>query len=162
MSKKGFTLIELLVVVSIIGLLASIVVVSLGGARSQGRDAKRQADLRQIQTAQELCYNDRTGCGSATANDYHSADWAPNAAANVICGVTALAAGRPLVGAYLNVAPTDPGSFEYRCFSGATPSGAFCVSIQLEQPPVPATPYIHARNTGLFPNQSAHCTSPTG
>lgn len=56
--KKGFTLIELLVVVSIIGLLASIVVVSLGGARRGGRDAKAMAELRQIQTALELCYNE--------------------------------------------------------------------------------------------------------
>jgi len=53
--SKGFTLIELLVVVAIIGLLASIVIVSLGGVRRGGRDAKARADIRQIQTAIELC-----------------------------------------------------------------------------------------------------------
>ncbi len=58
MNKKGFTLIELLVVIAIIGLLSTLAVVSLNNARSKSRDAKRVADVKQIQTALELYYND--------------------------------------------------------------------------------------------------------
>lgn len=55
---KGFTLIELLVVISIIGILATLVVANLNAARSRSRDAVRKADLKNIQTALRLYYND--------------------------------------------------------------------------------------------------------
>jgi prepilin-type N-terminal cleavage/methylation domain-containing protein len=56
-NEKGFTLIELLVVIAILGLLTTIALVSLGGARSKARDARRLSDVKQMQTALELYYN---------------------------------------------------------------------------------------------------------
>jgi len=59
--QKGFTLIELLVVIAIIGLLSTLAVISLNNARQKSRDAKRVSDIKQIQTALELYYNDANG-----------------------------------------------------------------------------------------------------
>jgi len=55
---KAFTLIELLVVIAIIGILASVVVVNVGSARVKARDAKRISDMKAIQTALEMYYDD--------------------------------------------------------------------------------------------------------
>lgn len=56
-SRSGFTLIELLVVIAIIAILASIALLSLGPAQKAGRDARRIADLRQMQSILQLYYN---------------------------------------------------------------------------------------------------------
>lgn len=58
--KKAFTLIELLVVIAIIGILATLAVVSLQSARARARDSKRVADVKQMQTALELYFNDNS------------------------------------------------------------------------------------------------------
>jgi general secretion pathway protein G len=55
---KGFTLIELLVVIAIIGLLSTMTVYAINVARMKARDTKRLADIKQIQTALELYYDD--------------------------------------------------------------------------------------------------------
>lgn len=67
-TKKGFTLIELLVVIAIIGILASIVLASLNSARIKSRDARRVADIKQIQLALEL-YFDGIGNYPQTTDD---------------------------------------------------------------------------------------------
>ena len=59
---KGFTLIELLVVISIIGLLMSILLPSLGAVRAQGRGVVCKANIRQLAIA---------NLGYASENDEH-------------------------------------------------------------------------------------------
>ena len=55
-SKKGFTVIELLLVIAIIGLIASVLIVTLSEARAQARDAKRKIEVDTIRKAIEFYY----------------------------------------------------------------------------------------------------------
>lgn len=106
--KRGFTLIELLVVIAIIGILASIVLASLDSARKKGRDARRIADIKQIQLALELYYD------------------ANNAFPTALSTATLVTPG------YISVVPTDPsaGPYSYVPYS-TSPSGPTCVSYHL-------------------------------
>ena len=54
--RRGFTLIEVLVVVFIIGVLASVVLASLSGAKSQGNDTGVKAEIGTIATQAVLYY----------------------------------------------------------------------------------------------------------
>lgn len=69
-TKKGFTLIELLVVIAIIGILASVVLVSVGGARTEAEDSQKKANANQTMMAIEMCasYDETFSCpASGTA-----------------------------------------------------------------------------------------------
>ena len=69
MRKRGFTLIELLVVIAIIGVLASIVLVVANSVREKSRDAKRWAQVKQLEKAIEVygsTYGEWPGLGDGT------------------------------------------------------------------------------------------------
>ena len=57
----GFTLIELLVVIAIIGVLASLLLTSLGQSKDRAREVACLNNLRQIGTAAKLYTDDHRG-----------------------------------------------------------------------------------------------------
>ena len=59
--SQGFTLIELLVVIAIIGILISVVMVSLNAARNKGHDGAVQSNLDAVRAVSEDFYLTQNG-----------------------------------------------------------------------------------------------------
>lgn len=74
--QKGFTLIELLVVIAIIGILSTIVLVSLNSARNKANDVAIKAAVEQARSQAELIYDGSASyaglCNGAVLNTAHA------------------------------------------------------------------------------------------
>ena len=114
----GFTLIELLVVIAIIGILSSIVLVSLNSARVKGTDTKTISDVQEMRTWLESQYNGsgypingaNASCNTA-ANSNNTATFAncvisPDANANALNTDANTSSGQPL---YISATSTNGG-----------------------------------------------------
>jgi prepilin-type N-terminal cleavage/methylation domain-containing protein len=62
-NRKGFTLIELLIVVVIIGILAAIAIPKFSATREKAYYSSMKADLRNLQTQQEIFYQSAPAAG---------------------------------------------------------------------------------------------------
>ena len=69
MNKRAFTLIELLVVVGILGLLAGVVTLNLGGFIGTGQAQAASTELHNVQTATTAYQADNSGAVPAAIAD---------------------------------------------------------------------------------------------
>ena len=90
-------------VIAVIGILAAVVLASLNNARAKARDAKRIADLKQVQLALELYRNANSDYPTGIANS--EASWVGKIKADLVDN------------GYLAAAPLDPNGGYYTYFS---------------------------------------------
>jgi len=121
--NESFTLIELLVVLAIMGMIVSIILVSLGPQREKGKDAMRQADIRGIMNAMEMCLSDDGQYPNITVD------------ASSIVTNTSIVSG---VKTYLSPFPKDPnGANYYGKVNAVTPPATrqqYCIYAVLVSP----------------------------
>lgn len=143
--ERGFTLIELLVVIAIIGILATIVLVSLNTARQKARDVRRISDMRQVALALEMYYDDNTAYPGNTALVNEWADME-----------TAIEAG-----GYITSVPADPsgGAYQYYISTAASPQN-YVLGATLEGTPSALGDDIDTATYGLTCTDPVYCISP--
>lgn len=127
----GFTLIELIIVMMIIALLAGLSLFAMQGARRQGRDSKRKADLEVIRSSLELF--------KADCNVYPAT---LPASGSQLTGTTCSPSNSNV---YLQQVPDDPSSnqnYSYRRITTTT----YTLCSTLEEPPA-------------TPNDTSNCNS---
>lgn len=110
---RGFTLIEMLIVISLIAILTVAAVANYSDSRAQSRDAKRQADLRNLQSALESYkskygrYPEQCATSGPAANGWSGqsgTDFACTTGNQYILGTPS----RPFVPEFIRALPVDP------------------------------------------------------
>jgi type II secretion system protein G len=122
---NGFTLIELLVVIAITGIIISLSLFGIQGARESARDARRKSDLEQIRSGLEIYKSD--------CNEY------PASLGTSLVGPTTGPTGCKS-NTYIETVPTDPDSNRhYVYFQISTYRYVICTSLEKIPSPIDIT-----------------------
>ena len=139
-------------VIAIIGLLASIVLVSLNTARQKARDSRRLSDLRQVALALELYYDNNNNAYPLITAGCTSANWQNQM-------TTALEGG-----GYMTEVPIDPlnGATYWYAYSSTLTTGAeYVLKARLELAGNPAfVTDVDGEPLGCTVANSASCVDP--
>lgn len=131
---RGFTLIELLVVIAIIGILSTVILASLGTARTRGSTAGIKTSLAQLRTQGNLYVNEYGNFGTTVAGC---------GAANTVFS-SATNAKFDNIRLKIN---SDSG-FTSSCVNNITGSGSWAVGVQIK--PDNGVNYLCTDATGII------------
>jgi prepilin-type N-terminal cleavage/methylation domain-containing protein len=163
-AARGFTVIELLVVISIIGMLATVVLVSLKNTRGKAINARIAAEMYELRTQLEIGYNGTAygdfipvGTNNNTVLSYVAANVFTNpAVTNLINNIVSLSPGTSYGGGETSSSVLDcggiSGNYHYYTVSGA-PSGSDTNSLSIFVYPA-CGPVTKFAIYGKFPDRS--------
>lgn len=113
---KGFTLVELLIVITIIAILSAFGLINYLEVLKQGRDTKRQSDLKTIQSALEQYHAD---------NHFYPDDITFGSPLTSNIG-RSLPSATPTPKIYLRTVPSDPQQPPNYCYKALPDSPVVC------------------------------------
>ncbi len=159
--KKGFTLIELLVVIAIIGILMSVVLVTLTGSKNKGNDAKVQSQLRSMFSQAQLfsgtpaitslVFDNSSTYGTGGSSLFSFDNIAKSSLYRLIVG---LPANTNIYYGSEDILPFNGGKW---FFAAASSKGAFCIDYTDTLVSWSGTPPTSLATFGTaFPNASSY------
>lgn len=129
--KSAFTLIELLVVISIIAILIAVATVSYTNAQQKGRDNKRKSDLKAVQQALELYFQQN---GTYPQTDLGKIECS-GAASGISWGSPFVCGTTPAI-TYMNPLPKEPvfkaSDNQDYYYNSTSPYSSYILSARLE------------------------------
>lgn len=117
-SSSGFTVLEILIVLAVFGLLATLAVLSLNGARRAQRDAQRVSDVSVLRSALSQYWLEKAAYPVSEGINLGQ----PGTNADALAGTGFVARDLAAAPVYLQAVPVGPKTNEYYRYKGG-PSG---------------------------------------